>query len=152
MVRQALEFQAGGAGRGIGVIGKQIAPPQLGRIHADLHRGKLDETFGHRGRNRMADGAVLAHDILVLEHHAGAGAIIRAGVGPADQIDDLIGLDAAGSWVHRIRPDAGQIVDLERGDRAVLLDADARLDAMVAGMDVGDETLEAVGDELDRAF
>ena len=150
MVRQALEFQAGGAGRRIFVVGKQIAPPQLGRIHADLHRGKLDQAFGHRGGDRMADGAVLAHDVLVLEHDAGTGAIVRAGVRPADQVDDLIGLDAAGARIDRIRPDAGEIVDLERGDGAVFLDADARLDAMVAGMDVGDKAFEAVGDEFDR--
>ena len=150
VVRQALEFQAGGAGRRIFVVGKQIAPPQLGRIHADLHRGKLDEAFRDSGRDRMADRAVLAHDILVLEHHAGAGAIVRAGVRPADQVDDLIGLDAAGARINRIRPDAGQIVDLERGDRAVFLDADARLDAMIAGVDVGDKAFEAVGDEFDR--
>ena len=31
-----------------------------------------------------------------------------------------------------------------------LLDADLALDAMVAGMDVGDEAFEPVGDELDR--
>ena len=31
-----------------------------------------------------------------------------------------------------------------------LLDADPRLDAMIAGVDVGDEALEAVGDEFDR--
>ncbi len=149
-MRQALEFQPGGAGRGISAVGKQIAPAQLGRIHADLRRGKFDQAFRHRGRDRMADGAVLAHDILVLEYDAGAGAIIRAGVGAADQIDDLIGLDAAGARIDRIRPDAGQIVDLEGGDGAVLLDADAGFDPMIAGVDVGDETFEAVGDEFDR--
>ncbi len=98
----------------------------------------------------MADGAVLAHDVLVLEHDAGAGAVIRAGVRAADQIDDLVGLDAAGARIDRIGADAGQVVDLERGDGAVVRDADLRLDAMVAGVDVGDEALEAVGDEFDR--
>ena len=78
MMRQAFEFQARGAGRRIGIIGKKIAPPQLRRIHADLERGLLDQAFGHRGRDRMADRAVLAHDILILEHDAGAGAIVRA--------------------------------------------------------------------------
>ncbi len=98
----------------------------------------------------MADGAVLAHHVLVLKHDAGAGAVVRTGVGAADQIDDLVRLDAAGARIDRIGSDAGQIVDLERGDGAVALHADLRLDAMVAGMDVGDEALEPVGDEFDR--
>ena len=33
-----------------------------------------------------------------------------------------------------------------------LLDADLRLDAMVARMDVGDEAFDAVGDEFHRAL
>ena len=98
----------------------------------------------------MTDGAVLAHDILILEDDAGAGAVIRTGVRAADQIDDLVRLDAARSRIDRIRSDAGQIVDLERGDRAVLLDADFRFDAMIARMNVGDEAFETVGDEFDR--
>ena len=98
----------------------------------------------------MADGAVLAHDILILEHDAGAGAVIRTGVRAADEIDDLVGLDAAGSRIDRIRPDAGQIVDREGGDGAVALDADFRFDAMIARVDVGDEAFETVGDEFDR--
>ncbi len=98
----------------------------------------------------MTDGAVLAHDILILEDDAGAGAVIRTGVRAANQIDDLVRLDAARSRIDRIRSDAGQIVDLESGDRAVLLDADFRLDAMIARMNVGDEAFETVGDEFDR--
>ncbi len=61
----------------------------------------------------MADRAVLAHHVLILEHHPRARAIIRAGIGAADQIDHLIGLDAAGARIDRIGADAGEIVDLE---------------------------------------
>ena len=147
---QAFEFQAGGARCRIFVVGEKILSPQLGRVHADLRRRKLDQPFGHRGRDRMADGAVLAHDVLVLKHDAGAGAVVRAGVRTAHQVDDLVRFDAAGARIDRIGPDAGQIVDGERGDGAVALHADLRLDAMIAGVDVGDEALEAVGDEFDR--
>ena len=98
----------------------------------------------------MADGAVLAHDVLVLKDDTGAGAIVGAGVGAADQVDDLVGLDAAGARINRIRPDAGEIVDLERRDAAVLVHADPRLHAVVARMDVGDEAFEAIGDEFHR--
>ncbi len=150
VMRQPFEFDARGAGRRIGIVGEEIAPPQFGRVHADLRRRKLDQAFGHRGRDRMADGAVLAHDVLVLHDDAGAGAIVRTGVGAADQIDDLVRLDAAGARIDRIGPDAGQVVDLERRDGAVALDADLGVDAMIAGMDVGDKALEPVGDEFDR--
>ncbi len=98
----------------------------------------------------MADGAVLAHDILVLQHDAGAGAVVRAGVRAAGEVDDLVGFNAAGARIDRVRPDAGQVVDRERGNGAVLLHADARLDAVIAGMNVGDEALEAIGDEFHR--
>ena len=98
----------------------------------------------------MADGAVLAHDVLVLKHHAGAGAIVRAGVWAADQVDHLVGFDAAGARIDRVGADAGEIVDLEGGDGAVVVDADLGLDAMIAGMDVGDEALQPVGDEFHR--
>ena len=151
-MRELLEFQAGGAGRRIFVVGIQIAPPQLCRIHADLRRRKLHQTLGDRSRDRVADRAVLAHHVLVLKHHAGAGAVVRARIGAADQAYDLIGLDAAGARIDRVGADAGQVVDLERGDGAVIFHADLRLDAVIAGVNVGRKTFEAVGDKLDRAL
>ena len=87
----------------------------------------IDQPLGHRGRDGMADGAVLAHHVLVLENDAGARAVIRAVVGPAGQVHDLVGLDAAGARIDRIGADAGEIVDLESGYRAVTLHADAAL-------------------------
>ena len=104
----------------IGVVGDQVAPADLDRVHADLRRRQIDQAFRHRDRDRMADRAVLAHHVLVLEHDARARAIVRAGVGPADEIDDLVGLDAAGARIDRIGADAGEVVDLEGGDGAVL--------------------------------
>ena len=138
--------------RRVGVVGNEIAAPDLQRVHADLGGGKLDQSLRHRGRDRMADGAVLAHDILVLEHHARAGAVVRAGIRPAGEVDDLVGLDARGARIDRVRTDAGEVVDLPGGDGAVVLDADLRFHAVVAGMDVGDEALDAIGDELDRTL
>jgi hypothetical protein len=99
----------------------------------------------------MADGAVLAHHILVGEHAPRLGAVIRRRVRPADQVDDLVGLDTAGARIDRIGADRGDVVDLEGSDGAVLVDADLRLDAMIACVNVGDETLDAVGDEFHRA-
>jgi len=93
---------------------------------------------------------VLAHYIFVLEHDAGAGAIVFRHIRAADEIDDLVRLDGAGARIHRIGTNAGEIVDLERGDRTVALDADPALAAMVAGVDVGVKTFDPVGDKLYR--
>ena len=150
MMRQRLEFDAGRSLRRMRVVGDEIAPPDLQRVHADLLRGQFDQTFCHRSRNRMADRAVLAHHVLVLEHHARAGAIVRAGVGPAGEVDHLVRLDTGGARIDRVGADAGEVVDLPGGNGAVLLHADPRLDAVIAGVDVGDEALDPVGDELDR--
>src|SRR2546422_617507 len=84
-----------------------FAPPVLQRIHADLLGSELDQAFGDGCRDRMPDRAILAHDILVLEYDARAGAVIRAGVRPAGQIDDLVRLDAGSARINRIRPNAG---------------------------------------------
>src|SRR6185295_783299 len=98
----------------------------------------------------MANGTVLAHHVLVLEHDAGSGAIVPGHIGTADEIDDLIGLDRTGARVHRIGSDPREIVDLECRDGAIALDADLSLAAMVAGMNIGVEALDPVGDEFDR--
>ena len=96
----------------------------------------------------MADAAILAHHVLVLEHDAGPRAIIPGDVGSADQVDDLVGLDGAGARIHRIGTDAGEIVDLECRDRAVALDADPPPAAMVAGVNIGVEAFDPVGDDI----
>ena len=77
VVRQQLEFEAGGRLRRIGIVGDKIAAAQLKRIHADLGGGELDQAFGNRHGDRVADRAVLAHDILVLKHDARLRAIVR---------------------------------------------------------------------------
>src|SRR6476620_2964614 len=130
MVRQLLEAQASGRSAGISVIGNQIAAPDFDRIHAYPHRRQVNKALRYGAGDRMTDRAVLAHHVLVLEHHARAGTIILGDIRAADQINDLIGLDRAGPRIHRVRPDASEVVDLERRDGAVVLDADLSLAAM----------------------
>src|SRR5215467_13476625 len=105
----------------MGVVRDEVAAPDFQRVHADLGSGQLDEPLGHRGRDRMADGAILAHDVLVLEHDACAGAVVRADVRPAGEVDDLVCLDARGARIDRVRADAGEVVDLPCGDGPSLL-------------------------------
>src|SRR6516225_10632608 len=102
------------------VVRNEVAPPYFQRIHADPGGGELDQSLSHRSRNGVADGTVLAHDILVLEHHARAGAIVWAGIRTAGEIDDLIGFDAGGARIDRIGADAGEVIDLPGGDGAVI--------------------------------
>ncbi|OIQ63242.1 hypothetical protein GALL_552170 [mine drainage metagenome] len=132
------------------MIGDEIAPADFDRVHPDPQGREINQTFGHRARDGMADRAVLAHDIFILEHDAGAGAIILRHIGTADQIDDLVGFDGAGARIHRIRTDAREIVDLEGRDGPVALDPDPPLAAMVAGMNIGVEALDPVRDEFYR--
>src|SRR5437763_645588 len=100
----------------------------------------------------MTDRTVLTHYVLVLEHDARAGAIVRAGVRAAHEVHDLVCFDARRARIDRVRPDAGQVVDLEYRDGAVALHADLCLDAMIARMNVGDEALEPIGHKLHRAL
>ena len=93
MMRQLLEFQPDRGRAWIGVVGKKVAPAQLKRVHADLGGGHLDQPFGDRYGDRVADSAVLAHHVLVLEYHARERTVVRASIRPADQVDDLVGLD-----------------------------------------------------------
>ncbi len=98
----------------------------------------------------MAHRAVLAGRRLVLQHHGRGAAIVREAVGTAAEIDDLVALDRAGARIDRIGADAREVVDVEGEEASLGIDREAALDAVVAGMDVAAEGLEAVGDELHR--
>ena len=99
----------------------------------------------------MTDRAVLAHDVLVLEYDSRPRPVVRAHVRPADEVDDLVGFDSAGTRIDRIGSDAGEVVDLQRRDGAVAFDADPRVHPMVARMDIGDEALQPISNEFHRA-
>src|SRR5262245_43248937 len=129
------------------VVRDQIAAADLQRVHADLGGSEFHEPFGDGSRDRMTNGAVLTHHIFVLEYDAGTGAVIRSGVGAAGEVDDLVRFDATRARIDRVGADAGEVVDFPGGYRAVFLDADLRLHAMIAGVNVGDKALDAVGDE-----
>src|SRR5271165_3536527 len=98
----------------------------------------------------MSDGAILAHDVLVLEHDTCPRAVVLRNIWSAHEVDDLVRLNRAGARIHRVRTDTGQIVDLKGGDRPVSLHADPPPAAMVAGMNVGVETFEPISHEFYR--
>src|SRR5947209_1239781 len=98
----------------------------------------------------MTNGAVLAHEVLVLEYDAGPRAIILRHIRAANEVDDLVCFDRAGARIHRVGSDSGEIVDLKRCDGPVALDTDSSHAAMIAGMNIGVKTLDPVGHKLDR--
>ena len=117
------------------IVRNEIAAADFQRVHADPGGGELDQSLGHRGRDRMADCSVLAHDVLVLEDDSRAGPIIRAGIGPAGEVDDLVRLDARRARIDRVGPDAGEIVDLPGGDGAVVLRSATNLTGRLSSFD-----------------
>ena len=152
MVRQFLEGQSRNVGIGIGVVGDEVAAANLDRVHVQGAGSRVDKTFADGASDGMADRAVLAHGVLVGENDPGVGPVVLDRVGGAGQVDDLVGLDPAGARIDRIGADPGQIVDVDGGELALFGHRHARLDPMVAGMDVGHERFHAVGNELDRTL
>ena len=151
MVRQRLELVTGRRGARIGIVGDQIAAANLDRIEPGSSCRHIHQPLGHRERNRMTDGAILAHLHLVLKHHLQIGAIILEAIGSADQPEHLIALDHAGARIGRERPDGRDVIDIHGNDGAFTVERHARAHAMIAGMNVGDKRFDAVGDILHRA-
>ncbi len=131
--------------------GQQVAAADGHRVDAQTAAGEVHQALGHGGGDRVADGAVLRHHRLVLEHHPGVGAVIGAAIRAADQVHHLVGLDRRGAGIGGVGADAGEVASLDGGDLAIGGDGHAGVDDVVAGVDVGDEALQAVGDEADGA-
>ena len=112
-------------------------------------RGPIDQVLADRVADRMADGAVLRGRRLVQINDGGARPVVLVPVGPAGDVEDLVGLEHAGARILRIGAGARQHVDVEGQDLAGLAHGHARLDGILARVDVGDERLQPVGDELD---
>ena len=150
-MRQPLEPHLGGRDGRIGVVGKEVAAADLDRVHPQLRRGHVHQTFGHGDRDGVAHGAILAGRCLVLEDDRRLGPVVLEIVGPAAKVHDLVALDRRGAGIDRIGADRGPVVDVEGEDLAVLVHGDAPPDLVIAGVDVGGEAFQPVGDELHRA-
>ena len=150
-MRQPLEPHLGGRGHGVGVVGIHVAAPDLDRVHADGGGGHVHETLGDRHGDGMAHRAILAGRGLVLEDDRRLRAVVGKVVGAAAEVHHLVALDGRGAGIDRIGPDAGPVVDVDGEDLSLRIHRDLRLDLVVAGVDVGGETLQPVGDELYRA-
>ena len=98
----------------------------------------------------MADGPVLRHRRLVLEHDAAARLVVAQPVRPRRRAEHLPALDHARARIHRERPDRREIVEPHGDDRPVAPHGDLRGDPVIARVDVGLERLDAVREELHR--
>ena len=150
VVRELLELDARGEGIGIGVVRDQVLPPELGGIHAELLRRQVDDALGERHRDRMADRAVLAGDVLVGEDDVHLRAVLLVPVGPAGEVHHLVALDAARARVDRVRADRGEIVQLKGQNFSRPGNGNPDFRSMLPRVNVGHERLEPVGDELHR--
>ena len=148
-MRQVLEPDAAGGDRGIAIVGHDVAAAHLEGVDAQRGGGAVDQVLADGVADRVADGAVLRGRGLVEIDDGGARLEMLVPVGPAGDVEDLVGLEHAGARILRIGAGARQHVDVQAQDLAGPAHGHARLDEVLAGMDVGDERLEAVGDELD---
>src|SRR4030095_13153041 len=89
VIAAAVESVAGG-GRVREVFGAhEIAPAQLGRIDAEVAGDELDHALGDRGGDRMAHGAVLRGDDLVLRDDAQGSVVMPHAVRARSEANDL---------------------------------------------------------------
>ena len=135
--------------RRIAVVGHDVAAAHLDRVDAERGGGPVDQVLAHRIADGMADGAVLRGRRLVEIDDGGARPVVLVPVGPARDVEHLRALEHAGARILRVGAGARQHVDVEGLDLAGLAHGDARLDEVLARVDVGHEQLQTVGDELD---
>ena len=151
LVRQVLELDAAGGDGRIAIVGHDVAAAHLDWVDPQRGGGAVDQVLADGIADRVADGAVLRGRGLVEIDDGGACLEVLVPVGSAGDVEDLVGLEHAGARILRVGAGARQHVDVQAQDLAGLAHGHARLDEVLARMDVGDERLEAVGDELDRA-
>ena len=96
----------------------------------------------------MTNATVLAGWRFVLKHHVELRSIVLVTIRTADQVHHLIALDGAGARKHRIRTDAGQIVDLKRKNLAGFRRSNAPRHAVLPCVDVGCERFESIRDKF----
>ena len=128
-----------------------VAALELDRIDAELVRGQIGQQFRGDAGERHADAAIHADQVLVDVDAAGAGLVVLEAVGRAHDRDRHHAFGDIEAQRHAIGADRADVVHLHGGDLAGVLQRDAALDAMVARLRVGDERLQPVDAELDRA-
>ncbi len=151
VVRQALKGDAAGTVGRVVVIGDQVRATNIHRVNAQRARTLIHEAFRNREGDRMADRAVLAHHVLVLEHDARLGPVVLMLVGPAREVQDLVGLHRAGARIHGVRADAGQVIEFHGRDLALGIEGHLAVHPVHSRMDVGQERFQPVGGVLHRA-
>ena len=99
----------------------------------------------------MTHTTVLTGGRFVLKHHVEFGAVLLVLVWPAHQVDYLITLDSTGAREHGKGADTGEVIHFESADFAIVVDGNARMNAVVSGVDVTGERLQPVRHKLNRA-
>ena len=150
LVRQVRELHPLRRGTGIAVVAAQVEGAQRRRVAPGGERQIVHQPLHHRHGDGVADGAVLAHRRLVLEHHPQPRAVAGEVVRRPHQVHHLIALDARGARIDAVGPDPGEVVDLHRRQPPLGIHRRLGVHAVVAAVDVGQEALVAVRDEFHR--
>jgi hypothetical protein len=137
--------------RGVGKVLRphQIAAPYLGGVEPEIARDEIDHALGHGGGDRMAHGAVLRGDDLVLRHDAQRCLVGAHAIGPREQTEDLAALDDARARIRGVGPHRGGDAGPHRGQDAVAVGRHLDAERLLARVDIGQERLASARNELD---
>ena len=127
-----------------------IATLELDGVDAERGGGKVGQQLRDHAGQRHADPAVHADQVLVDVDAARAGLVILEPIGRARHRDRHHPFGDAEPHRHAIGADRADVVHLHGGDLAAVLERDARLDPVVAGLRIGNERFEPVDAELHR--
>jgi len=126
----------------IGVVGDEVLAPEVRRIHAELRSREIDDPSVSAAAIGCPTARYWQVTFLLVKTTCNF-AVLLVRVGTTGEVHDLVALDAARARVHRVRPDRGQVVELERQDLPSFRQR-AHLRAVLARVDVGEERLEPV--------
>ncbi len=126
-----------------------IAPLELHRVDAERARCKVGQQLGDDARERHPDATVHADEILVDVDTAGARLVIPEAVGCTGDRDGHHAFRDVEPHRHAIGTHRAHVVYFHSGDLAGLLQRDARRDAVIACMSIGEKRFEPVDGKLD---
>ncbi len=150
VMRQRFELVAGRRRARIGIVRNQVTRTDIQNIESGLGSDHVHQPLGDGASDRMPHSPVLAHLHLVLKHDLQIGAVVLETVRCAHQPEDLIAFDDAGSGIGGERADTGHVLHIHCEDSSVCICCHAGANAVIAGVNIGDEGFDAIGDIFDR--
>ena len=132
------------------VLGDEVLPPQVQRIHRQLLRGEVDHPLHQVARLRPTGAAVRVHGRRVREHGRDVDMDRRRAVRARQQGAVEVGRNA-GREQRQVRAHVGDGLDPEPEDAAVRGERHLSIAVVIAAVRVGEEAFAPVGSPLHRA-